>query len=576
MEDVKIVADEDLVTMLQQFRHSRDVLFDICLFDSATWLSEHLVAFSEVGETVSKQEIGYCTYNNDFEPNGNQTDIFNLAKIYFINNEFQRAEHLLKGNLDNKSTFLKLFSNYMAGEKKYQDEETLENSSLKISKNENLPYLEEELSKIYDLKKDDMDPFLFYLYAIVSKELLNVELSIKLMFKSLLKFPLNWSGWLELGSLTFKNHPEDSFKLNFRNLENFILDFKNTNINSSDENAFEYILNCFKIYFQNKNQLFLFNNFNFEDTLSFYLNKYPLNLFFKNQKALWSSNEKDYADAEAEFLQIYKHDPYNLDNVDIYSNTLFILEKKLELSILANKCMSIEKYRHETCIVVANYYILNEENVKAIVYLQRALKLNKFCTSAWTIMGHEYINMKNSSAAVESYRSALDIDPTDYRAWHGLGNCYNLLGMNSYSIYYHQKACYYRPRDTRLWKCLAETYEKNDMHEAAIICLKKNLSLSFEISEDTNLKDFLYKKKNFKTLELIFPLAKILDKVSNFKEAKFYFDICLKDVKLLENDFEFKKVCFNFFKKHYARIKDFQKSEKYNIQDNYDTVEESD
>jgi anaphase-promoting complex subunit 8 len=55
-------------------------------------------------------------------------------------------------------------------------------------------------------------------------------------------------------------------------------------------------------------------------------------------------------------IDIFKHlqivDPYRLDNLDIYSNLLFVKEMKKEMAFLAHKAVEINKYRPETCCVV--------------------------------------------------------------------------------------------------------------------------------------------------------------------------------------------------------------------------------
>lgn len=100
-------------------------------------------------------------------------------------------------------------------------------------------------------------------------------------------------------------------------------------------------------------------------------------------------------------------DPYRLDNMDIYSNLLFVKEMKKEMSELAHKAMEINKYRPETCCVIGNYYSIRSDHTKAVVYFQRALKLDPTYLSAWTLMGHEFMEIKNTSAAIQSYRKAV-------------------------------------------------------------------------------------------------------------------------------------------------------------------------
>lgn len=114
-------------------------------------------------------------------------------------------------------------------------------------------------------------------------------------------------------------------------------------------------------------------------------------------------------------IQIFQHlqeiDPYRLDNLDVFSNLLFVKEMKKEMASLAHKAVEINKYRPETCCVVGNYYSIRADHTKAVIYFQRALKLDPQYLSAWTLMGHEFMEMKNINAAIQSYRKAVGKSP---------------------------------------------------------------------------------------------------------------------------------------------------------------------
>lgn len=131
-------------------------------------------------------------------------------------------------------------------------------------------------------------------------------------------------------------------------------------------------------------------------------------------------------------IEAFRHlqtiDPYRLDNLDTYSNLLYVKDMKTELANLAHHAVSVDKYKVETCCVIGillilvlsclyfifvlflgNYYSLRSDHQKAVIYFQRALKLNPQYLSAWTLMGHEFMEMKNTNAAIQSYRQAIGI-----------------------------------------------------------------------------------------------------------------------------------------------------------------------
>lgn len=56
--------------------------------------------------------------------------------------------------------------------------------------------------------------------------------------------------------------------------------------------------------------------------------------------------------AIATFRNLHKEDPYRLDNLDVYSNLLYVKELRVELSQLAHHVCEVDKYRVETCCVI--------------------------------------------------------------------------------------------------------------------------------------------------------------------------------------------------------------------------------
>lgn len=192
-----------------------------------------------------------------------------------------------------------------------------------------------------------------------------------------------------------------------------------------------------------------------------------------SQIAIAYHNMRELDKAIAGFQEILKVDPYRLDNMDIYSNLLYVREMRVDLSNLAHTTCDIDKYRVETCCVIGNFYSLRTQHEKAVLYFQRALKLNPNYLSAWTLMGHEYMEMKNTSFAIQAYRQAIEVNRRDYRAWYGLGQTYEILKMPYYCLYYYKQAQQLRPYDSRMMVALGEAYEKLEKLKEAKKCFWK-------------------------------------------------------------------------------------------------------
>ncbi|POW12578.1 hypothetical protein PSTT_04275 [Puccinia striiformis] len=208
---------------------------------------------------------------------------------------------------------------------------------------------------------------------------------------------------------------------------------------------------------------------------------FPSSLFLKSQQALIAYHVRDFDTAETIFDSIYEADTYRVEDVDTYSNILYVMDKRAKLTALAQhyaggiESAGGDRMRPEVCCLLGNYWSLSGEHEKAIIEFKRALRLDPGYLSAWTLMGHEYVEMKNTYAAIESYRRAIDANSKDYRAWYGLGQTYEVLDMLSYSLYYYQQATALKPYDTRMWLALAQVYEKLGRRREARMTTKRAL-----------------------------------------------------------------------------------------------------
>jgi anaphase-promoting complex subunit 8 len=212
----------------------------------------------------------------------------------------------------------------------------------------------------------------------------------RMMGESCAAFPLNWCAWLELASLSQSYQQVDELNLPDHWIKAFFYAHMDLELQRNKQGLARY---------QELSTLF------------------PDSHYVQSQMALASYNMRDFNKAQGLFEKILKEDPYRLDNLDTYSNILYVREQKTQLSFVAHNALRNEKYRPETCCIVGNYYSLKSQHEKAVLYFKRALQLNHQYLSAWTLMGHEYVEMRNTAAAIEAYRRALDITQRDYRAW---------------------------------------------------------------------------------------------------------------------------------------------------------------
>ncbi|KAF2073318.1 hypothetical protein CYY_005371 [Polysphondylium violaceum] len=293
----------------------------------------------------------------------------------------------------------------------------------------------------------EMDGFNLYLYSILLKRQNDLVTARKVLFESVKRYPCNWSAWSDLSTLC---SDFAVFGMQLSVPDHFMKDF---------------FLAHFKLELQQNNE-----------SISIYQNlsqTFSNSTYILAQMAIGNYNLRAYDVGEELFEKLIELEPNRLESMDIYSNILYVCDKRAALSMLAHKATKIEKYCPETCCIVGNYYSLRLEHTNAIMYFQRALRLNPKYLSAWTLIGHEFLEVKNVSAAINAYRKAVDINPRDYRAWFGLGQTYQLLKLPLYSLYYFKKATTLRPYDPRMWCAAGGCYEYIDRIPDAIKCYER-------------------------------------------------------------------------------------------------------
>lgn len=434
-----------------QLRHAVAALSARGLVQSAVWAAEMLAALPSAASTSAGSSAPSSAaaatpcptcLSESTTAQTPQSIAVTLAKGYFDTRQYRRVAAVLKDERASLPVFLRLYATYLAGERR-KEEERMELSDCD-AQNHELDSLRHELRSL--LEADRSDPHLWYLYGVVLKRQKQASSAVSALVQSLAQFPYNRGAWLELAPLCETRRDAEGLKLPSHWMRTvFIASILNETEGSAQA----------------------------RDIFEAFVTAAPQSRFAKLQLSISLYHMRLFDEAQALFDEIYAADDYCLDGVDIYSNILYVKEDKVQLSLLANKCVKIDKFRLETCCVIGNYYSLRGQHDQALAYFQRALKINRNYLSAWTLMGHEFLEMKNTSAAVEAYRRAVDINPKDFRAWYGLGQTYELLNMPMYTLYYYQKAAALRPQDARMWCAAGKTLLDLHKFDEAIRCYER-------------------------------------------------------------------------------------------------------
>ncbi|MCQ2818658.1 MAG: tetratricopeptide repeat protein [archaeon] len=393
----------------------------------------------------NKFTILYQKYKSEEYP---IKDVLTYASSLLDLKEFVKCKGILSKYAIPKypsAMFIYFYCEYMLIQQQMQEGmlEKKDSEQFNYTDPSNLNKLQKDLEK----SANEFSPFMSYLYGVILKDLKRFDEAKKYFIICLSQFPFLWSCWVELCKISS------------------ITDFKN---------IFSEIDDHWMKYFYLSNFLNEKNHEQESLTISTsLLNLFPNSLFLLNSLGHSYYFMREYDTAIAYFDKLTQLDPNRYENMDTYSNILFIKENYCELSNLACKCYQIDKYRPETCCVLGNFFALKGDHPKAVTYFKRAIKLDYSFLSAWILMGHEYLEMKLISSAIESYRTAVDIDQTDYRAWYGLGQTYEIHQMFNFALYYFMNAAKANPNDSRMWTASGLCYEKMNKKKEAINCYEK-------------------------------------------------------------------------------------------------------
>lgn len=404
-------------TSLQQIKRDIQLTQIECqkrgLMHTYVWLAElklgmDPVLLQESASSFSKDNLVDAMKNCSIDGiDAKEREEYDLARGYFDLREYDRAGHIIRSAQSPVPHFLYFYAMYMSKEKKRLDNVTDKSNLVDSGQYRDLSEIMVTLRNLHSKQK--LDGYLLYLYGVVLKKLDLKELAVSIFIESINAVPTLWCSYLELipllgdkneiYSVNIPNHWMKAIFVAHAHVELLLSDKGIQLFNELQQAGFKnstYMVAQIGKAFHNKRSKFSFVNC---PSLLYSVFRYLFQYF----NGFNSGVEK--AIEQYELLQ--DMDPYRLENMDIYSNLLFVKEMKKEMSELAHKAMEINKYRPETCCVIGNYYSIRSDHTKAVVYFQRALKLDPTYLSAWTLMGHEFMEIKNTNAAIQSYRKAV-------------------------------------------------------------------------------------------------------------------------------------------------------------------------
>ena len=411
------------------------VLESRCLSQSATWILE----FVRDDDLKGAPEPRDATYL--------------LAQTQFRTGEFKRAANTLAGRTDQCSVGLIMLSKLLDVQRGLEQNVTSTNSFLgvlPVSTSSHFTYFD-PLIEEFEKQAESFDAINQYLFAAILSKGGRYQQTVPLLVKSVNEFPLNRSAWKLLLNMLLKLDDAEIAKV-------------------VQQLPKHWCASIFRIELMSELQ-------RTDDSLQLLSElDVPRTATVIALEAVANYHHRNFDRAQELFEELRSVDPLRIENMDLYSNLLFVKGDTAKLSELMHSLMEINKFQPETLAVAGNYFALNWKYEDAIAQLAMALRLDSSYAFAWTLIGHEFILLENLSAAISAYTKACEANPRDFRALYGLGRAYMLSKMPYRAIIHYRNAAAISPRDPRIWLALGESYEELMETENAIKCYQKSIA----------------------------------------------------------------------------------------------------
>ncbi|KAI8986945.1 hypothetical protein BDB01DRAFT_784023 [Pilobolus umbonatus] len=496
-----VISDTTVQQFSQHLQRSILLCSDRCLYYAANWAAEILcgikeglidgeIPFSDNEVNQDRLSVYYTDYERGLEPlTEREYNKYQHAKTLFNLRQFDYVSTVLKDTRSSQCKYLRLYAKYLAYNKRREEARLgiLEETEDRFVDTSEVDAIYDELSEGY--ARNELDAFLLYLYGVILRTRKVESKAAFVLLQSISQYPYNWAAWTELSTLV--------------NTKKMLRDVEALLEREIDPN------NIMKVFFLAK--LSAEVNFSlaefkkYMDPLTTYFANSP---YVKSQWAIFFYESMEYNDAIVLFEDLRRNHPCRLEDLDVYSNLLYIVEDEEKLYMLAEDCTRVDKCRPETCCVLGNYHSMKREMAESIEAFKFALKLRPHYHLAWTLLGYGYFEMKNTGAAIECYRKAVESNNKDYRAWCGLGHAYDVMKLPYDALYYYRKATEIRYHDPRMWETLAGCHTALNQFEEAKECRERAIGCN-------RMEKYIG----------IIQIGNLFDKMGNREEALRYYGI---------------------------------------------------
>lgn len=196
--------------------------------------------------------------------------------------------------------------------------------------------------------------------------------------------------------------------------------------------------------------------------------------------------QASYLEAEKTFTRIKTMAPSRLEDMEVYSTTLWHLKSDVDLAFLAHEIIDIDRNSPQAWCAVGNSFSLQRDHDQALKCFKRATQLDPKFAYAFTLQGHEHVANEEYDKALSAYRSSIAAENRHYNAWYGLGKVFEKQGKYAFAEQHFRTAASINPTNAVLVCCLGAVLEKLKNPKAALIQYNR----ACELSEKSSLCRF--------------------------------------------------------------------------------------
>lgn len=188
--------------------------------------------------------------------------------------------------------------------------------------------------------------------------------------------------------------------------------------------------------------------------------------------------EHSYAEAAKYFARVKAMAPSRVEDMEVYSTTLWHLKSEVELAYLAHEISDIDRLSPQAWCAIGNSFSLSRDRDQAVKCFKRATQLDPKFTYAFALQGHEHLENDEHDKAIAAFRSSLATDSRYYGAWYGLGKVFEHQGKYDVAEQHYRTAARINPTNPVLLSHVGGVLEKMKNPKAALLQYNKACELA--------------------------------------------------------------------------------------------------